>query len=150
MEERAMCLSSSPLLKLRACNRAYDASRQNNDLDFNTFAFITRGHLFCRSLSLSAAPVFVSAPRDDPLYYSVSCLAELRSLSYECSARTVGARFVAVETRCGRTSKQHHQQPEPACCLAFAHAIFHVCITRIYDARVLVSYGVSDGSVRGW
>lgn len=36
-------------LKLRVCNRAYDASRQNNDLDFNTFAFITRGHLFCRS-----------------------------------------------------------------------------------------------------
>ena len=84
----------------------------------------------------SVAPVFVSAPRDDPLYYSVSCLAELRSLSYECSARAVGARFIAVEMRCGRTSKQHHQQPDHAYCLAFAHAIHHVCITRICDARV--------------
>lgn len=136
-----------PLLKLRECNRAYDASRQNNDLDFNTFAFITRRHLSCRSLSLPDAPVFrLSAPRDDPLYYSVSCLAELRSLSYECSARAVGARFVAVEMRCGRTSKQHqtsssgsnstsNSQDQLAVCLAFTRvSIFlTVCMyIRVY------------------
>lgn len=131
-------MSPTPFLKLEARNRAYDASRQNNDLDFNTFAFIIQGHLFYRSLSLSAALVFVSAPRDDPLYYSVSCLAELRSLSYECSARAVGARFVAVEMRCDRTSKQHQQQLEPACCLAFAHALVSMLVlhhARMYGYR---------------
>lgn len=73
---------SHPLILLRAqappptvCNGAYDASRQNNDLDFNTFAFITPG----APLSLSPAIRAVSS-------FAIPHFAELRSLSYECSA----------------------------------------------------------------
>lgn len=68
------------------CNGAYDASRQNNDLDFNTFAFITPGHFFCSRFAIQAVSSF-----------AISHFAELLSLSYECSTRTDGARFIAVE-----------------------------------------------------
>lgn len=110
-------------------------------MDFNTFAFITQGHLFCRTLSLSAAPVFVSAkiPSTIPFHVSQSYAR------YHTNALVVPSALVAVEMRCGRTSKQHHQNQ-------LAVWLLQTYVSRPWiDTYICIRvYRQSIGWIRGW
>lgn len=80
------------------CNGAYDASRQNNDLDFNTFAFITPGHL---------SPPLRRGSRPARLFFRHSTFRRVTLVIIRmlCSCAD-GARFVEMPSKCdtdGRT-----------------------------------------------